>query len=87
MAALNHILGNLRHVVAQVVEAELVVRAIRDVAGVHLTTLGRGLAHEDTAARQSQEVVDAAHDVRLVLRQVVVNRHDVHALAGQRAQI
>ena len=87
VAALNHILGNLRHVVAQVVEAELVVRAIRDVAGVHLTTLGRGLAHEDTAARQSQEVVDAAHDVRLVLRQVVVNRHDVHALAGQRAQI
>ena len=87
MATLNHVLGNLRHVVAQVVEAELVVRAIGDVAGVHLAALGRSLTHEDTAARQAQEVVDAAHDVRLVLRQVVVHRHNVHALAGQRAQV
>ena len=87
MAALDHILGDLRHVVAQVVEAELVVRAIGDVAGVHLAALGRRLAHEDAAARHAQEVVDAAHQIRLVLRQVVVNRHDVHALAGQGTQV
>ena len=87
VATLNHVLGHLRHVVTQVVEAELVVRAVGDVAGVHLAALGRRLAHEDTTARHAQEVVHAAHQVRLVLRQVVVDRHDVHALAGQRAQV
>ena len=87
VAALDHILRNLRHVVAQVVEAELVVRAVGDVAGVHLAALGRRLAHEDTAARHAQEVIHAAHQVRLVLRQVVVDRHDVHALTGQRTQV
>ena len=50
VAALDHILGHLGHVVAQVVEAELVVRAVGDVAGVHLAALGRRLTHEDTTA-------------------------------------
>ena len=40
-----------RHVVAQVVEAELVVRAVGDVGGVLLAALLRGLAGED--ARRS----------------------------------
>ena len=79
MAALDHFLGHLRHVVTQVVEAELVIRTIGNVAGVHLAALSRRLTHQDAAGGQTQEVVDAAHDVRLVLRQVVVDRHDVHA--------
>ena len=87
MATLDQILRHLRHVVAQVVEAKLVVRTVGDVAGVHLAALSRRLPHEDTTAGQAQEVVDAAHDVRLVLRQVVVDRHNVHTLAGQRAQV
>ena len=87
MAALDHFLGHLRHVVTQVVEAELVIRTIGNVAGVHLAALSRRLTHQDAARGQTQEVVDAAHDVRLVLRQVVVDRHDVHAFSSQRTQV
>ena len=87
MAALDHFLGHLRHVVTQVVEAELVIRTIGNVAGVHLAALSRRLTHQDAAGGQTQEVVDAAHDVRLVLRQVVVDRHDVHAFSSQRTQV
>ena len=81
--ALDQVIGALGHVVAQVVEAELVVGAVGDVAGVLLAALGGGLAHEDAAGGQSQETVDAPHEVGLVLGEVVVDGDDVDALAGQ----
>ena len=87
VAALHHVLGDLSHVVAQVVEAKLVVGAVGDVARVHLTALRRGLPHEDAPAGQAKEIVDATHQVGLVLGQVVVHRHHVDALAGERTQV
>ena len=87
MTTLDHVLRDLSHVVAQVVEAELVVRAVGDVAGVHLAALRGSLPHENTPTRHTQEVIHTAHKVRLVLCQVVVNRHDMHTLTGQRAQV
>ena len=42
VAALHHVLGLPGHVVAEVVEAELVVRAVGDVGGVLLAALLRG---------------------------------------------
>ena len=87
VAALDQVLGALGHVVAQVVEAELVVGAVGDVAGVLLTALGGRLAHEDAAGGQPQEAVDAPHEVGLVLGEVVVDGHDVDALAGQGPQV
>ena len=87
MTTLDHVFGNLRHVVAQVVETKLVIRAIRDVTRVHLAALRGSLPHENTPTRHTQEVIHTAHKVRLVLCQVVVNRHDMHTLTGQRAQV
>ncbi len=87
VAALHELLGAPRHVVAQVVEAELVVRAVRDVGGVLLAALGRRLAGEDAARGQTQEPVHAAHEAALVLGQVVVDRDDVDALAGERVEV
>jgi hypothetical protein len=74
-------------VVAQVVEAELVVRAVGDVARVLLAPLLGSLAGQDHAAGETEEPVHAPHELGLVAGQVVVHGDDVHALAGQRVEV
>jgi hypothetical protein len=51
-----------------------------------LLFLARHLRQVD-AHRQAQEVVQAAHPLRVAVGQVVVHRDHVHALAGQRVQV
>ena len=75
------------HVVAQVVEAELVVGAVGDVAVVGLAALGGAHLGQDHADGQAEEVVDAAHHLGLVLGQVVVDGDDVDAVAGERVEV
>ena len=75
------------HVVAQVVEAEFVVRPVGDVGLVFFAAFVGGLAGEDAAGGQAEESVDATHELGLVFGQVVVDRHDVHAFAGERVEI
>ncbi len=87
VAALHQLVLRPRHVVAQVVEAELVVRAVGDVARVLLAALGRRHVGQDAADVQAQELVDAAHHLGVALGQVVVDRDDVDAVAGQGVQI
>ena len=87
MAALNLLLHGPRHVVAQVVEAELVVRTVGDVCSVLLTTLVRFHGGQNHATLHSEETEHTTHEVRLVLSQVVVHGHNVHALAAQRVQV
>jgi len=87
VAALNAVVDAQCHVVAQVVEAELVVGAVGDVAGVGLAPFGRGHLGEDRAHLQAQEVVDATHLLGLELSQIVVHGDHVDALAGQRVQV
>src|SRR5206468_600169 len=48
-------------VVAQVIEAELAVRSVRDVAGVLLTTNIRLLIVLNTANGQPQEIIESTH--------------------------
>ena len=76
-----------RHVVAQVVEAELVVGAVGDVAVVLPAPLVGLHRREDHADLEPEEAVHAAHQLGLVLGQVVVDRDDVHALAAQRVEV
>ena len=87
VAALHQIRLLPRHVVAQVVETELVVGAVGDVGVVLLAALRRLLLGQDAADRHAQEPVDAAHELALVAGQVVVDGHDVHALALQRVEV
>ena len=85
--ALHEVLLAPGHVVAQVVEAELVVRAVGDVGDVLLAAdLGR-LAGDDDAGRHAERAEHAAHQLGLVGREVVVHRDDVHALAGDRVEV
>ena len=88
VAALDQLVLRPRHVVAQVVEAELVVGAVGDVARRTARGARPGvIAARMHADRQAEEAVHAAHQLGLVLGQVVVDRDDVHALAGERVEV
>ena len=76
-----------RHVVAQIVEAELVVRAVGDVAGVLLPAHRRGLTRHDRAHGQAEEPVHPAHPLGIAGGQVVVGGDHVHALAGEGVEV
>ncbi len=77
-----------RHVVAEVVEAELVVRAVRDVAGVLRTlVVAVVVAGDDQSDRQAEPAVDLTHPVGVAARQVVVDGDDVHAPAGDAVEV
>ena len=75
------------HVVAQVVEPELVVGAVGDVAAVGGLALGVVQVVLDDADRHAEEAVDAAHPLGVAPRQVVVDRDDVDAFAGEGVEI
>ena len=87
MAALHHVLLVDHHVVAQVIEAELVVGAVGDVAVVGGLALLRAHAGQHDANAQSQEAVQLAHFLALELGQVIVDGHDMHALAVQGVEV
>ena len=77
--------GEVRgHVVAQVVEAELRVGAVDDVAGVRGLLLLVGLHVLQHPDGDPERVVDRAHPFGVAARQVVVDGDHVHALARAR---
>ena len=87
VAALHHRADVELHVVAQVVEAELVVGAVGDVAAVGdlaLLVVEVVLNHAD---RHAEEAIDAAHPLRVAAGEVVVDGDDVNALAFERVEI
>ena len=84
---MDHVLEPELHVVAQIVEAELVVGAVGDVAEIGLLALHVVEVVDDAADRQAEKLVDLAHPFGVAAGQVIVDRDDVHALAGQRVEI
>ena len=74
------------HVVAQVVEAELGVGAVRDVGRVGGALLLVGLHVLQHADGEPEALVDRAHPLRVAAGQVVVDGDDVDALAGERVE-
>ena len=87
VAALYAVLEGPRHVVAQVVEAELVVGAVGDVAAVRLAPPFRRHLGKDLADAEAEEAVHPAHPVRVTAGEVVVDGDDVHAVPGERVQV
>ncbi len=85
--ALNVPLDRVLHVVTQVVEPELRVHAVRDVAAVGLLPLPLGEAVDDDPHRHAEEVVDAPHPLGVAAGQVVVDGDDVDALAGEGVEV
>ena len=84
---LDAVLQGQGHVVAQVVEAELVVGAVGDVRRVRDAPLRRVHLGQDRADVHAQEVVHPAHPLGVELGQVVVDRDHVHAAAGERVEV
>ena len=85
--ALDHVLHAVLHVVAQIVEAELVVGAVGDVAVVSGLALLVVEAVHDHAGLQPEEAVNLAHPFGIALGEIVVDGDDVDAAAGQRIEI
>ncbi len=86
--ALGHLLAGAGHVVAQVVEAELVVGAVGDVRAVggplEHGVLDRG---RDQADGQPEPAVDPAHPLGVARGQVLVHRDHVHAPAVEPVEV
>ena len=87
VAALHQFGQRPGHVVAQVIETKLVIGAVGDVGGVGLAPGRRRHAGQDAAHAQPQEPVDATHPLGVTFGEVVVDRHDVHAIASQRIEV
>ena len=87
MAALDLILELELHVVAEVVEAELVVGAVGDVGAVGLAALLVGEVVDDDADGEAEEAVDLAHPFGVALGEVVVDGDDVDAVAGEGVEV
>ena len=86
--ALDTLLQPEHHVVAQVVEAELVVRAVRDVGEVRGAALGRGrLGVVQAGDREAEPAEDVPHPLRVAAGEVVVDRDEVRAAAGEGIEV
>ncbi len=87
VVALDHGLEIELHVVAQIVEAELVVRPVSDVTPVGILALAVAVLVLDHADGESKEAVDASHPLGVAAGQVVVDGDEVDAAAGQGVEI
>ena len=85
--ALNAVRLVRDHVVAKIVEAHLVVRAVGYVRGVRFLVRGGVALVYDQTDRQAEEAVDLAHPFRVAAGEVIVDRDDVHAVAGERVEV
>ncbi len=87
-ATLDLTLTTHGHVVAEVVEAELVVDAVGDVGGVLDSLVVRfTLAGDDEPHAEPEPLEQPAHPLRLERGQVLVDRDDVRALAREPVQV
>ena len=87
VAALGLLLDLDSQVVAQVVEAELRVGPVDDVAGVRLVLVHVLLARLKDADGHAEQVVDRLHPHGVAAGQVVVHRHEVDAPALHRLAV
>ncbi len=87
MAPLHHRLEVELHVVAQVVEAELVVGAVGHVGGVGGLALRVGHVVLNDADGQPQKAVDLTHPLGVASSQVVVDGDDMSSLALESVEV
>jgi hypothetical protein len=75
------------HVVAEVVEAELVVRPVGHIGRVRGAPFLRSHLRLDQTGVETEEAVDLAHPLGVTFGEVVVDRDDVHSLAPQSIEV
>ena len=87
MTALHLILLIDRHVVAQIVESELIVRTIGDIRLIHRLAVFRRDIVDNQSDLESEETVNLSHPLAVSLCQIVVDCDDMYALSGQRIEV
>ena len=87
MGALNAMRQIELHVVAQIVETELVVGSIRDIGTVGFPPFIVVQAVLDNPNGESQKFVQASHPLGVAPGQIIVDRYDVNPFAFQGIQI
>ena len=75
------------HIVSQIIEAQLIVGDICDVAVISRTALVVVHAVEYDANGKAKELMHLSHPLGITLSQIIIDRYDMHALACQRVQI
>jgi hypothetical protein len=75
------------HVVAQIVEAELRVRAVGDIGLVGGLAWSEGHHVLDVGGAHAEHGEDGLGPGLVALCEVVVRRHEMHAVAGERVQV
>jgi hypothetical protein len=84
---LHPLLGREGHIVAEVVEPEFVVRSVRDVGPIGALLARKILLAEDHTHLEAKRLVDGTHPLGVAAGQVVVDGHDVHALAVEGVEV
>ena len=85
--ALHILIEGELHVVAEIVESELVVCPVGDVGMIGSAPLVIIHPVNDDADTHAEKIVDRAHPRGIPLGQIVIDRHKMDALSGQRVQI
>ena len=82
MRTLNEVRGGCRHIVSQVVKAELIVRTEGDVRIVSLAApLAVGLVLVDTVDTQPVKHIERSHPLGVTLSQIVIDRDHMDTIA------
>ena len=84
---LDHLVAAVFHVVAQVIEAQFVVRRIGDVAVVSVAALLVGEVGDDDPDGHAKEAIDLAHPAGVAGSEIVVDGDNVDALALECVEI
>ena len=84
MFALHEVFRTRSHVVAEIVEAELVVGSESDVAVVSTTSLvAVWLIAVDAIDSQAMELIEWTHPLAVTLGEVVVDSYHMHTVVGE----
>ena len=81
------VFGALLHVVTQIVKAELIVRAIRNIRKICGYFFFVALLRYDYTHRQTKKIVETSHPTGIASREIIVHRHHMHTALCQRVEI
>ena len=88
VTSLYLLLAGHRHVVAQIVEAELIVCSVSDVSVVLGSLVGAvAITSKDETHLKTQPAVNLAHPLGITPGEIIIDGYDVDTLAGDAIEI
>ena len=85
--ALDHLVATILHIVAQIIEAELVVGRVSDVAVIGFAAQMIDQVGNDDPDAHPEKLVNLPHPFGVAPGEVIIDRNDVDAFAGKRVEI